>query len=255
MDWPISDAARLRALVCTPHLLALCERTGQGPAPLVTGGRLVVLTDEEHVHAFEEAEAALAASKRLTLQPIDDGIGIFAHFPETVKRIHLDPGTPGEDTLTGSRLAALRDMARATAAARVAASPSAYDAPTFRRIMREHRSFVVPLQPVAAVPVGREVTALHGELHNGGVTLHEILHFKRPDGTHYAVVFTSPDCAEAFFAALGQRTPTATLDGARLFAELRKLEERYGVTSIVFDMEGPARQSWMRIGAWRIVLE
>jgi hypothetical protein len=38
--------------------------------------------------------AELVARKKLTLQRIDDGVGIFVHFPDAVKSIRIDPGSP-----------------------------------------------------------------------------------------------------------------------------------------------------------------
>jgi len=250
---PGPTAAQLRALVATPRLLALCERTPAGVQPLVDNGQLVVLTHADLLPAFEAAYAALVAAKQLTFQPIDDGIGIFAHFPDEVTSIRVDPGTASDVTFRGADLAALRDVARATAVVRLAANVSQYDAHAFRRIMREHRRFVVPLQPMLAIPPGK-IEALHADITDRGVVMYEILHHQRPDGLHYAVVFTYDDCAEAFFRSLGDRTKTATIDGATLFQELRRLEETYGLTSIVLDMEGPTPQSWLKIGAWRLVL-
>jgi hypothetical protein len=52
-----------------------------------------------------------------------------------------------------------------------------------------------------------------------------------------------------------RRTRTATVDGEALFRELRRVEEAYGVTTIVLDMEGPTKQSRLEVGAWRLVLD
>jgi hypothetical protein len=248
-------AAHLRALASTRGLLALCESTPAGAVPLIDDGKLIVLTKAENIAAFEKACAALVAARKLTFQRIEDGVGIFAHLPDPVTSLSIDPGAPSAEMFSGARLASLRDMARSVAVTRVAENPSAYDAPSFRRIMREHKGFVVPLQPMTVAPTGPTVTALNAEIVNGRVIPYEILRHKRADGVHYAPVFTWEDCAEAFFKALGDRTRTATVDGETLFRELRRIEEAYGATSIVFDMEGPTKQSWLKIGAWRLVLD
>lgn len=248
------SAAQLRTLVSTRNVLALCEKTPEGVRPLIADGQLVVLTSRDVIPAFEGACAPLFAKYQLTLQPIDDGVGIFANFPDAVTSIRIDPGAPSDETFAGPRLADLRDMARSVAVTRVAENPGAYDGPAFGRIMRDHRRFVVPLQPVSIAPGAREATALTTQIIDGRVLPCEILRHRRADGMHYAVVFSWEDCAEAFFKALGQRVPTMTLDGAALFRELKRNEETYGATSVVLDMEGPTKQSWLKIGAWRLVL-
>lgn len=250
------SAAHLRAVASKKNLLALCESTPNGAVPLIENGQLIVLTSKDNVGALENATSGQFGSKKLTLQPIEDGVGIFAGFPPPVTSIRLDPGTPADETFTASGLTDLRDMARAVAVTRVAENPSAYEPPAFQRIMCEHQRFVVPLQPMTTVvPAGNTVTSLSTEIVDGRVIPYEILRHQRADGTHYAVVFTWQDCAEAFFAALGNRTRTVTLDGKALFRELRRIEEAYGATSVVFDMEGPTKQSWMKIGAWKLVLD
>lgn len=254
MSKPAPTAAQLRELVSTKGVLALCESTPQGARPLIDDGQLVVLTSRDVLPAFETACDALFAKYKLTLQPIDDGVGIFANFPDAVTSIRINPGAPSDETFSGASLADLRDMARSVAVTRVAENPAAYDGASFGRIMRDHRRFVVPLQPVSIPPGAREATALTSQIVDGRVLAYEILRHRRADGMHYAVVFSWQDCAEAFFEALGQRVPTMMLDGAALFRELKRNEETYGATSVVLDMEGPTKQSWLKIGAWRLVL-
>lgn len=251
---PASTAAHLRALVSTQNVLALCESTPGGARPLIADGQLVVLTKRDVIPAFESACNALFAKYELTLQPITDGVGIFANFPDAVTSIRIDPGAPSDETFSGTRLADLRDMARSVAVTRVAENPGAFDGPTFGRIMRDHRRFVVPLQPMTIPPGAREATALTSQIIDGRAAFFEILRHRRADGMHYAVAFSWVDCAEAFFTALGQRVPTMILDGEALFRELKRNEETYGATSLVLDMEGPTKQSWLKIGAWRLVL-
>lgn len=250
-------AAHLRAIASKKNLLALCEVTPDGAVPLIEKGQLIVLTAKENIDALETATAGQLGSRKLTLQPIEDGVGIFAGFPPPVTSIRLDPGTSTDETFAGPSLTALRDMARAVAVTRVAENPSAFEPAAFRRIMCDHERFVVPLQPMALAPnpTGAPITALNAEIVDGRVVPYEILRHQRPDGTHYAVVFTWEDCAEAFFTALGNRTRTLTLDGNALFRELKRVEEAYGVTSVVFDMEGPTKQSWLKVGAWKLVLD
>lgn len=247
-------AAHLRALASKKNLLALCESTPNGAVPLIENGQLIVLTSKGNIDALESATAGKFGARKLTLQPIEDGVGIFAGFPPPVTSIRIDPGTPADETFSGTGLTALRDMARAVAVTRVAENPSAYEPAAFRRIMCEHERFVVPLQPMAIVATAAPVTSLTTEVVDGRVVPYEILRHQRADGTHYAVVFTWEDCAEAFFAALGSRTRTITLDGKALFRELQRIEGAYGATSIVFDMEGPTKQSWLKIGSWKLVL-
>lgn len=247
-------AAHLRATASKKNLLALCASTPQGAVPLVEDGELFVLTARENIGALEDACRGRFGAHKLTLQPIEDGVGIFASFPPTVKSIRLDPGAPGDETFSGSRLTELRDMARSIAVSRVAESPGTHDAATFGRVMRDHRRFVVPLQPMTLPASSSAVTSLSTEIIDGRVVPYEVLRHQRPDGTHYAVAFTWEDCASAFFAALGSRTRTVVVDGETLFRELRRSEEAYGATSLVLDMEGPAKQTWLKISAWRLVL-
>lgn len=249
----LAGAPELRALASRQNLLALCESTPEGAVPLIDGGTLTVLTSRENLPALESSSSF--GTRKLTLQPIEDGVGIFANFPDAVTTIRLDPGTPSEASFSGKQLASLRDMARSVAVTRVAQKPAAYDAATFRRIMRDHRRFVVPLQPMTIAGTAGTVTSLSTEIIDGRVVPYEILRHERADGTHYAVVFSWEDCAEAFFAALGSRTRTVTLDGEALFRELRRIEDAYGATSVVLDMEGPTPQSWLKIGAWKLVLD
>ena len=225
-------ASLLRVLIDHDDWFVAAEEVGDAPRTLPVDGveTAFLFTGEA---AVEELARRLPGGAAPTVVPVGAGADVFAQLHQALPRVQVDAGSPHAMAFEGEEVEHLRHQALASvvelalrepeATARLCVALGRY--PAFRVVMR----------------------------HDGGTDAWSFVTSEGSHGGAAVLVFTAPDCVEAWFnetgAASGEELTTAVVPGGRLFQRLPEL----GLPYMLFNPAGPPPRAAFKTSLCRLI--
>ena len=230
----LSDARMLRTLVDHPGWQVAADPTTGAAAPQVLGGVSTLL-----VFSSPQAAAALHArfpNMDLSLTPPARGGSLFAELTGDGARVVLDAADEHRRSLEGEALRLLVQQAHAMRVEAALAQPES----TARLCvgLARYDGFRVVMERVER---------------DGGASVWTVASSDARNGDRAALVFTAPDCVEAWCEAAPEtgflERATVLLGGHELFDRLPD----FGLPHILFNPRGPGVRAAFRTSLCRLV--
>ncbi len=230
----LSDARLLRALVDHERWFVAADPSSGAAAPRTLGGveTLLVFSTPESAHALR----ARFPDMELELTPPTGGASLFAELPLDGTRVVVDSADELRRSFDGDALALLVQQARAANVEAALAQPDS----TARLCvsLARYEAFRVVMERVER---------------DGGGSIWNVASSDARNGDRAALVFTAPDCVEAWSTTAPEtecrERATVLLRGAELFERLPD----FGLPHILFNPCGPGVRAAFRTSLCRLV--